>query len=148
MARKIRFPLIMKNGTEVRNLEELQENFDLESVLGYFTDGKLQTWLADRYYDEKAEAVSNLSSDMSDLNAKLCEILEVEYQADEDNTNMERIEKRKKKLQLLSTVTDNRIILDNVDYVAITQDDLFDILDEEPEIVYLYGDKYSIPFGA
>ncbi len=47
MARKIRFPLRMKNGAEVRTLEELRENFDLESVLGYYTDGKLQTWLAD-----------------------------------------------------------------------------------------------------
>ena len=80
MARKIRFPLKMKNGVEVRTLDELKENFDLESVLGYFIDGKLATWLADRYYDEKAEAVSALSAEMPDLNAKLCEILEVEYQ--------------------------------------------------------------------
>ena len=49
MARKIRFPLKMKNGAEVRTLDELKENFDLESVLGYFADGKLSTWLADRY---------------------------------------------------------------------------------------------------
>lgn len=50
MARENRFPLIMKNGTEVRSLEELQENFDLKSAIGYFTDGRLQTWLADHYY--------------------------------------------------------------------------------------------------
>ena len=67
----------MKNGAEVRTLDELKENFDLESVLGYFTDGRLTTWLADRYYDEKAEAVAALSADTPDLNAKLCEILEV-----------------------------------------------------------------------
>ena len=46
MARIIRFPLKMKNGAEIRTLDELKENFDLESVLGYFTDGKLATWLA------------------------------------------------------------------------------------------------------
>ena len=34
MARKIRFPIKMKNGAEVRTLDELKENFDLESVLG------------------------------------------------------------------------------------------------------------------
>lgn len=39
MARKIRFPLKMKNGAEVRTLDELKANFDLESILGYFTDG-------------------------------------------------------------------------------------------------------------
>ena len=148
MAKKIRFPLKMKNGAEVRTLDELKENFDLESVLGYFTDGKLATWLADRYYDEKAEAVSALSADMPDLNAKLCEILEVEYQGDDDVADLECIQQRKEKIRILSTVTDNRDILDNVDVVAMSQDELFDILDEQPEKVYLYGEKFSIPFGA
>ena len=55
MAKKIRFPLQMKDGAAVRTLEELREHFDLESVLGYFSDGKLKTWLADRYYDEMAQ---------------------------------------------------------------------------------------------
>lgn len=147
MARKIRFPLKMKNGAEVRTLDELKENFDLESVLGYFTDGKLATWLADRYYDEKAEAVSGLSADMPDLNAKICEILEVEYQGDDDVADLEYIQRRNEKLRLLSAVTDNRDILDNIDLVAMSQDELFDILDEQPEKVYLYGEKFEIPFG-
>jgi len=147
MAKKIRFPLKMKNGAEVRTLDELKENFDLESVLGYFTDGKLSTWLADRYYDEKAEAVAALSADMPDLNAKLCEILEVEYEAEVDETDVDLIARRREKLQIISGVTDNREILDNIDLVAMDQDDLFDILDESPETVYLYGDKFEIPFG-
>jgi len=147
MARKIRFPLRMKNGAEVRSLDELKENFDLESVLGYFTDGKLQTWLADRYYNEKAEAVAGLSADTPDLNAKLCEILEVEYTADADETDVEIIARRREKLQIISGVTDNREILDNIDLVAMDQDELFDILDESPAKIYLYGEKFSIPFG-
>ncbi|MDD6060198.1 MAG: tetratricopeptide repeat protein [Ruminococcus sp.] len=148
MAKKIRFPLKMKNGAEVRALDELKENFDLESVLGYFTDGKLTTWLADRYYDEKAAAVAALSTDMPDLNAKLCEILEVEYQGDDDVADLEYIQRRNEKLRILSSFTDNKDILNNIDLVAMSQDDLFDILDEQPEKVYLYGEKFSIPFGA
>lgn len=148
MAKKIRFPLKMKNGAEVRTIDELKENFDLESVLGYFTDGKLVTWLADRYYDEKAEAVSALSSDMSDLSAKLCEILEVEYQPDEDDTDLETIQRRNEKVRILCAVTDNQDVLNNIDLVAMSQDELFDILDEKPDKVYLYGEKFSIPFGA
>ncbi|MBR7085914.1 MAG: hypothetical protein IKI37_12215, partial [Oscillospiraceae bacterium] len=66
MARKIRFSLKLKDGTEARTIEELQAHFDLESVLGYFLDGRLYTWLADRYYDDKAEAVNALSKDMPD----------------------------------------------------------------------------------
>ena len=147
MARKIRFPIKMKNGAEVRTLDELKENFDLESVLGYFTDGRLATWLSDRYYDEKAEAVAALSADTPDLNAKLCEILEVEYEAEADETDVELIARRREKFQIISGVTDNREILDNIDRVAMDQDELFDILDESPEKIYLYGDKFEIPFG-
>lgn len=138
----------MKNGAEVRTLDELKENFDLESVLGYFADGKLQTWLADRYYDDKANAVSALTKDMPDLNAKLCGILDVEYQAEEDYTDLKYIQWHNEKLRILSSVTDDREILDNVDLVAMSQEDLFSILDKNPEKVYLYGESFSIPFGT
>ena len=147
MAKKIRFPLIMKNGAEVRSLEELQENFDLESVLRYFADGRLKTWLTDRYYDEKAEAIGALSTDMSDLNARICVIFGVEYEQGADETDIELIQRRNEKLKILSEITADKDILDNVDLVAMDQDELFDILDESPDKVYLYGEKFSIPFG-
>ena len=146
MARKIRFSLKLKDGTEARTIEELQAHFDLESVLGYFLDGRLYTWLADRYYDDKAEAVNALSKDMPDLNQKLCEIFGVEYH-DDNTEDLEVIQRRKEKLDILNFVTDNKEILDNVDFVAMNQDELFDILDESPEKIYLYGEKFSIPFG-
>ena len=146
MARKIRFPLKMKNGAEVRTLEELRENFDLESILGYFTDGKLAIWLSDRYYDEKANAISALSTDMTDLNSKLCEILEVEYHSENDATNLEFIQRYKEKFNILSNIISDKEILDNVDIVALNQNDLYGILDESPNKVYLYGDVFNIPF--
>ena len=146
MAKIIRFPLKMNNGAEVRSLEELKENFDLESVLGYFADGRLKTWLADRYYDEKAEAVAALSADMPDLNAMLCEILEVEYHPEETVADLGEIQRRNEKLRILQEITADKDILDNIDLVAMDQDELFDILDESPEKVYLYGDKFEIPF--
>lgn len=48
MAKKIKFALTMKDGTKVRTLNELREHFDLERVIGYFLDGRLQKWLEDR----------------------------------------------------------------------------------------------------
>ena len=36
MAKKIRFPLKLAEGAEVRTLEELREHFDLEALLGYY----------------------------------------------------------------------------------------------------------------
>ncbi|MBR3447790.1 MAG: sel1 repeat family protein [Oscillospiraceae bacterium] len=147
MAKIIRFPLQMKDGTAVRTLEELQEHFDLESVLGYFADGKLKTWLANQYYEVLAEKVAALSSDTPDLNAKLCEIFGVEYSADADDTDFETLQRRNEKLRILREITTDQSILDNVDAVAFNQDELFDILDEAPAIIYLYGAKFSIPYA-
>ena len=148
MAKKIRFPLKMKNGAEVRTLDELKENFDLESILGYFADGKLAKWLADRYYDEKAEAVTALTSTTPNLSVKLCEILEVEYQAENGNIDLESIKRHNKKYQLLSAITSKKEILHNIDIVAINQDDLYAILYDSPSLVYLYGEEFVAPIGA
>ena len=106
MAKKIRFPLKMKDGTDVRTLDELREHFDLESVLGYFADGKLKTWLADRYYDEMAQKVVALSADAPDLNAQLCGIIGVDYSAQEDDTDIEALQRRQEKLRILREVTE------------------------------------------
>ena len=148
MARKVRFPLKMKNGVEVRTLSELQENFDLEAVLGYFAEGKLKTWLEHRCEEEKAEAVGALSVDTPDLTEKLCKILGIEYQDDSNETDMELIQRRNEKLRILKAETDDRTLIDNVDIVALNQDDLYDILDtsDSPQI-YLYQGVYYIPFG-
>lgn len=78
MVKKIKFALEMKDGVKVRTLEELQDNFDLKTVIGYFLDGKLQKWLEDRYYDEKVEALQQLDTEQPDIRA-ICNILEVPY---------------------------------------------------------------------
>ncbi|MBR3447792.1 MAG: hypothetical protein IKH27_08315 [Oscillospiraceae bacterium] len=146
MAKIIRFRLQMKDGTAVRTLEELQEHFDLESVLGSFADGKLKTWLANQYYDELAEKVAALTADAPDLNAKLCEILGVKYSPEADNTDFEALQRRNEKLRVLREVTDDQQILDNVDAVAFDQDELNEILDDAPAVIYLYGEEFSIPY--
>ncbi len=147
--RIIRFPLKMKNGAEVRTLDELKESFDLESVLGYFTDGKLVTWLSNRYYDDKAKAVLELSADTPDLNAKLCEILEVEYQAEEDSTDLEYIRRRNEKRKILSQTTADEILIKNIDSVALNQNDLNNCIDMGIKTIYLVGETtFSISLQA
>lgn len=49
---------------------------------------------------------------------------------------------------IISAFTDNKDILNNIDFVAMDQDELYDILDENREKVYLYEEKFTIPFGA
>ncbi|MDO5296135.1 MAG: tetratricopeptide repeat protein, partial [bacterium] len=147
MARKIRFPLNMKDGAAVRTIEELQEHFDLESVLGYFTDGKLITWLERAYYDDKARAVGQLDAEMPDLAEKLCEILGVEYKADAEAVDIEAIQKHKEKLRLLSSLTADQEILDNADRVAMNQEELMELLANPPETIYLFSGEFAIPFS-
>lgn len=143
MAKTKRFPLRMKNGAEVMTLEALRAQFDPQSVLAYFADGSLKTWLSDRYYDRKAEAVGALSADMPGLTEKLCEILGAADQTDETA----REQRRNEKLRKLKVMTDDSRVLAEPDLAAFSQEELFEILDEDPERVYLCGAWFSVPSG-
>ena len=76
MARMIRFPLIMKNGAEVRNLEDLRENADIESMIKYYLDGRLYRWLTAFGYEEEATKIATLDEETC---KKLFEVLCLEY---------------------------------------------------------------------
>ena len=144
--KKIKFALEMKDGVQVRNLEDLRDNFDLEKTVGYFLDGKLMTWLNDRYYEEEAEELEQLSKSDAQLNKKLCKILGVEYQDEE--LDPEEIERRNERIAKLKQYTDNQEFIDNVDLVAFDQEDLADLLDEDEDVIYLCQNKFIIPLRA
>ncbi len=146
MAKKIRFPLEMENGVEVRELEELKENFSLEKVLIYLADGKLETWLRDRYLDDLADAMSELNQEDKELNRKICELFEVEY-TQEEEIDLEKAAERERKMELLEEFTDEKKYFDVIDRIAFNQDDLYDLLDEGETVIYLCGDKFSVPLG-
>lgn len=144
--KKIKFALEMKDGIQVRNLEDLRNNFDLEKTVGYFLDGKLITWLNDRYYEEEAEELEQLSKNDAQLNKKLCKILGVGYQDKE--LDPEEIERRNERIAKLKQYTDNQEFIDNVDLVAFDQEDLADLLDEDEDVIYLCQNKFIIPLRA
>lgn len=144
MAKKIRFPLQM-NGTDVRTIEELRENFDLESVLGYFANGKLVTWLRNRYYDNEAMAVEALSANDSELNQKLMSILGVSADENAEEIDVRTIQKRNEKLMLLRQITDDQEIIENVDCVAFHQEELNQLLKEGKKKIYLCQGEFTIP---
>ena len=143
MPKKIKFALKMKDGVEVRSLQELQENFDLNQVTAYFLDGKLETWLEDRYYDEELEKLRELDKADSQLQKELCHIFGVEYEA--DSLTIEEIEARNRKLARLKEITDDEEILAHVDSVAFSQEELADLLDEGIDTIYLCGNDFVIP---
>ena len=78
MAKKIRLPLIMENGVEVRTIEELQEHFSLEKVVTYVNDGKMDLWLRERYLDDIAEQLNELNAEDGDYFSQICSIFQVQ----------------------------------------------------------------------
>ena len=142
MARKIKFPLKLADGTEARTLDELREHFDVESVIGYFKDGRLLTWLKSRYYDDEAQKVSRLTND-NNLPKNLCAIFGVETELDE--IDVEKIAWRQERLNRLKQYTDDKEIFERVDQVAFDQEDLSDLLDEDKSLIYLCANKFVIP---
>lgn len=145
MAKKIRFPLKI-NGADVRTIEELRENFDLESVLGYFANGKLVIWLRDRYYNGEADAIENLSSADEKLSKKICSILKVEYSEEVSDIDIESVKRRNEKIALLKQLDESEQLIAKVDAVAFNQDDLLDILDTGTEkMIYLCQGDFEVP---
>lgn len=146
MAKKIKFPLVMRDDAEVRTMEELKEHFDIEKAVGYFLDGKLLSWLEARYYDTEADAVHALDKNDAELRKKLCGIFGAEYNEEEiASLDVEEAEERSRKLSKLRQYTSDQTILDKVDSVAFDQEDLADLLDNDVHDIYLCNNSFVIP---
>ncbi len=138
MAKKT-FALLM-NGVAIRTLEDLRANFELGKAVEYFKSGELVEWLADRFYDDEAEALENISVDDKNLTAKLCAALNVE--CDDDLEFAQRI---KEKRAYLAAKTDNENIIANVASTALNQDDLANLLHMDYKTIYLCGEIFNVP---
>lgn len=145
MAKKIRFTLEMKDGVKVGTLEELQNNFDMECIVGYFLDGKLVKWLESRYFEELAEKVGALDKDAPDFHRQLCEILGVAYEGTDDEIDVDALERLNEKRAKLQQLTDDEKILSHAGQVAFSQEELAELIDEDEAKIYLCGEKFTIP---
>ena len=133
----------MAEGVQVRNIEDLRQNFDVEKVISYFLDGKLQTWLEARYYEDEAEAVAALSKDDANLGKALSGIFGVEYAGDE--ADIEEIEWKNARVAKIKQLTDDDEIIRNADLVAFNQEELAALYDEGAEKIYLCEGEFTIP---
>lgn len=128
------------NGLEIKTLEDLQKNFNLEQVVNYFKSGELLDWLADRFYDDEADAIENISADDKNLSQKICAALGVE--CDEDIEFTQRIRAKKK---ILMELTDDENIINNATTTALNQDDLANLLHMDYSTIYLCGENFTVP---
>ena len=138
MAKKT-FTLEM-NGIEIKTLEDLRKNFNLEKAVEYFKSGKLVDWLADRFYDDEAEKIENISDDDKNLSQKICAALDVE--CDEDLEFTQRVCEKKK---ILAEKTDDENIIDNATTTALNQDDLANLLHMDYPTIFLCGENFTVP---
>ena len=146
MAKKIRFPLEMENGVEVRSMEELRDNFSTSRVLSYLKNGKLEVWLRDRFETDIAEKIGQLDLQAEDLARNLCEIFDVSFD-EETEAELQKSAERAERILLLRKYIDDDEFEDVIDSVAFNQDELYDLLDEEVFTIYLCGEKFSIPLA-
>ena len=123
--KKIKLPLEMADGVAVRTLEELKDNWDLEKVLNHFLTGRLLTWLNDRYYSDISEKISKLdvNTDSLELQKSICDIFGVEYDID-NSINIDDINEKNRRLEIVRQYTDIDIILKNIDKVAFDQEEM------------------------
>ncbi len=141
--RKIKFPLVLKDDVKVRTLEDLRLYFDLEKILAYFENGKLEVWLHDRYEDEIAERVSNIDKNSPDVIKLLCKALGTTSETNSDIT-MEMVRQKNDKLSRVRQITDEIEVINHYNQVAFSQEELVEILAQGEKTVYLYGDKFTI----
>lgn len=147
MARKVKFSLKMSDGAQVRTIEELREHFDIGAVLDYYIDGRLSEWLTDRYYDEEAQKVNALASCSNSCIIKsLCDILDVPYsQTKAKQFDLDNIARMNERREHLKKFTADDAILEAVDRVAFSQEELADLLASDVKIIYLCGEYFIIP---
>lgn len=145
MRRKIKFLLVMKDGVEVRNIKELRENFNLEKVIEYYLDGKLQRWLKDRNYEDELHKILNLNVNSIDFNKELCLSLCIDYENYND-VDVKDIQNVNEKISKLNNYLENEKIKEIINDIAFTQKELISMINKNKKTIYLYNGEYSIPF--
>lgn len=143
--KKIKLPLEMDNGVQVRTLEELKENWSLEKILMHYLNGRLLSWLNDRYYSDIAEKVENIKhiSDSKEIQKQLCEVFGMEL--DDVKVNVEEVSEKNKRIEILRKYTDDEAILKNISKVAFNQEELADLLDDGENVIYLFNGSFTVP---
>lgn len=142
MAKKIKFPLEFSNGVKVRTLEELQQYADVESILRYYHNGKLQAWLDVRGYNDIVSQILSIDTHDTSYVNTLCNILGIEY----ENLDIEvhEIQKNEEKLKRLRCLTSDENILVNIENMVFNQQELDELVIQKPELIYLCADENQI----
>ena len=143
MSRTIKFALELRAGQRARTLEEIKTYFDLEKMIGYFLDGRLQNWLESRRCQKEQESLAVLEKDHPDFFKKFCEVFNVDY--DGVSVDLTAIENNLSKMKKIQQYTAEKEILQSIDQVACTQEELVELLHKGLKRIYLCGEAFCVP---
>lgn len=138
---------------EIRDLKELREALqdaeNLEKIKEYLDDDVLYDWLEQHYYESEAEAVQCISGKGKDWLQRLAKALKVAYNPLKDAIHQEdeAYEKRKEAVREAAE-SDESLLPDNVNLVALDQEELARLLDAKEEIIYLCKETFVIPLSV
>lgn len=136
MAKTIKFNLIC-DGQPVRTIEDLQENFSVEDMLGYFESGLLLRWLKVRDYKDEYKEVSEISTkDDLEIAKKLIKIFNVETDEKEIAKDVYVLQFLKERNQKISKYDSNRLEIDKIvkNYTKEYADLVKEIMDNSDDI--------------
>ena len=144
--KKIRFPLEMAEGKMVKELDELQEYFDLEKALEYFQNGKLQKWLENTYNDDILEEPEELTGEEEDFIERFTEALGVEQR--EIQIDVKEILEKAHLKEKLKRLFPEEKVEEMMDSSADSQEMLERLIEEGRKKIYLVEGTYRIPGNA
>ena len=146
MAKRIKFPLEMKDGNKVRTIEEFRTYFDSEKAVMYFLNGKLQGWLEDRHYNHYYEEVCRIDPKKGNILQTICEVLEIESGVIvNESIDLKKIQNNNKKIEKIRQYVDDKKILDRLDSIAMNQKELDRLIENSCSEVYLFEKDFIIP---
>lgn len=141
--KRIKFPLVMKNEVEARDIEGLRENFDIVLAVQYFSNGKLERWLENNYYDDILENVKKLDSNDEGFGQKLAEALGASWENSREIDLQAVVKQAGLKEKLKPYVSEEQ--LEEMEYIADTQQELERFARMGCGKVYLFGEEFCIP---
>lgn len=146
MAKRIKFPLEMKDGNKVRTIEEFRTYFDSEKAVMYFLNGKLQGWLEDRHYAHYYKEICRIDSKKDNILQSICEVLKIESDVIvSESIDLKKICNKNKKIEKIKQYVDDKKILDRLDSIAMNQKELDRLIENSCREVYLFEKSFIIP---
>lgn len=139
----IKFALELREGKRARTLDEVRTYFDLEKMVAYFLDGRLQNWLESRCYQKELALIAVLEKDQPEFLKRFCEIFGVDY----DGVSIDLVVavNNLSKMTKIQQYTTEKEILQSIDQIACTQEELVELLHKGLKKIYLCGDAFCIP---